>query len=575
MSTNINLKNSTDTTFSITHSDGANTKVLDSKDIAVAIDTVADFPANPNNGDVVIVRDLNRGGTFIYDSSEVAGSNDGTNFNGWIRQYSGAVNVKWFDDDIQKALNVSGTIELNSNTTYTVITPIEYTGKVTIKGNNAKILSDSITFLITDGANSNIRDIEFDTISTPYTVIRTSLVPSTYTLQYSKDGYQPTVNDGDIWSGLTTGRKNQNIESGILFESSTATQSNIIVSGIKGNFTSIILKDTDDSIVENCVIKAGKNYAGGILFWCLDSGIGSGRRNKAVNNIVKYASYSGIVYANQYDGIVTGNDCSFNGESGIKLWQGTSGAVEGKIARGMIISNNKCYSNFYDGIDAQGTYGTYDALVDMRNLITDNISWFNRQTGLVINGRYNKVSDNIFRSNGVSGIVANNSTDSIYEDNIAYGNNTKEVLTGYHQIAVVGNGNVIKGNQAGHKGITNGYNYYIDGTSSIFGINEQFDLESSVYLGSAIKKRGKENYFNLFNNGYSDVGDIGSNLNNLRTTSVRFSSSDANRPDGNWWHIFTIGDGTKCVQMAFRFTAGAGVYTREYHDSTWSSWVAI
>lgn len=33
MSTNINLKNSTDTTFSITNSDGANTKVLDSKDI--------------------------------------------------------------------------------------------------------------------------------------------------------------------------------------------------------------------------------------------------------------------------------------------------------------------------------------------------------------------------------------------------------------------------------------------------------------------------------------------------------------------------------------------------------------
>ena len=69
MSTNINLKNSTDTTFSITHSDGANTKVLDSKDIAVAIDTVADFPANPNNGDVVIVRDLGAGGIYIYDTN--------------------------------------------------------------------------------------------------------------------------------------------------------------------------------------------------------------------------------------------------------------------------------------------------------------------------------------------------------------------------------------------------------------------------------------------------------------------------------------------------------------------------
>ena len=127
MSTNINLKNSTDTTFSITHSDGANTKVLDSKDIAVAIDTVADFPANPNNGDVVIVRDLNRGGTFIYDSSEVAGSNDGTNFDGWIRQYSGAVNVKWFGVStehtnnqiyINKAVDVSNNLYFPNGTYY-------------------------------------------------------------------------------------------------------------------------------------------------------------------------------------------------------------------------------------------------------------------------------------------------------------------------------------------------------------------------------------------------------------------------------------------------------------------------
>lgn len=148
MSTNINLKNSTDTTFSITHSDGANTKVIDSKDIAVAIDTVADFPANPNNGDVVIVRDLNRGGTFIYDSSEVAGSNDGTNFDGWIRQYSGAVNVKWFgavgdgivDDTvaIQSAIlcKANNNISFIGSETYYITQPLLIVTNTIINGNN-------------------------------------------------------------------------------------------------------------------------------------------------------------------------------------------------------------------------------------------------------------------------------------------------------------------------------------------------------------------------------------------------------------------------------------------------------
>ncbi|MEA2036830.1 MAG: hypothetical protein U9O94_04940 [Nanoarchaeota archaeon] len=96
MASSIRLKNDSSTEFEIVHEDGSSAKRLASADMTVAVDTIVDFPVIASDGDVVIVRDLNRGGTFIYDSAEVANSNGGTNFSGWIRQYSGTVNVKWF-----------------------------------------------------------------------------------------------------------------------------------------------------------------------------------------------------------------------------------------------------------------------------------------------------------------------------------------------------------------------------------------------------------------------------------------------------------------------------------------------
>lgn len=113
MSSKITLKNNIDTEFTIEHSDGKVAKTIKGQDIAVAVDTIDDFPTTANDGDIVIVRDLNRGGTFIYDSSEVANDNRGTNFNGWIRQYSGAVNLKWFDT-LYEALTFASTNVLKS-----------------------------------------------------------------------------------------------------------------------------------------------------------------------------------------------------------------------------------------------------------------------------------------------------------------------------------------------------------------------------------------------------------------------------------------------------------------------------
>jgi hypothetical protein len=66
--------------------------------VAYTIDTIDDFVSIPSSYTTAIVKDLNRGGTFIWSSTGTA--NGGTVFAGatgyWIRQYDGDVNVKWF-----------------------------------------------------------------------------------------------------------------------------------------------------------------------------------------------------------------------------------------------------------------------------------------------------------------------------------------------------------------------------------------------------------------------------------------------------------------------------------------------
>ena len=45
---------------------------------------------------IVYVMDKHRGGVFVYDANKVNINDGGIVFNGWVRQYDGAINVKWF-----------------------------------------------------------------------------------------------------------------------------------------------------------------------------------------------------------------------------------------------------------------------------------------------------------------------------------------------------------------------------------------------------------------------------------------------------------------------------------------------
>jgi len=98
MASSIKLKNDLNTEMVITHKDGLPTRQMNGSDIVIAVDTIDDMKAlaNPYDGMPVFVRDMDRGGNFVYASSKIAEDNDGTNFIGYVRQYIGTVNVKWF-----------------------------------------------------------------------------------------------------------------------------------------------------------------------------------------------------------------------------------------------------------------------------------------------------------------------------------------------------------------------------------------------------------------------------------------------------------------------------------------------
>lgn len=190
----IKLKNTANTEFSISHNGTRGAKSVTSDQIVVAVETIEDFPTNPETGDTVIVKDQSRGGTFIYDATQSAVNNSGTIFNGWVRQYSGSVNVKWFgfkgdNTDETTLLNnilslglelefdknlqtkVSSTLNMfaGCNFNYLTINLQEGVAKAISKnmaGNVSNIIIDCS--LSTVVSNAILFDIDYDIVGTEY-----------------------------------------------------------------------------------------------------------------------------------------------------------------------------------------------------------------------------------------------------------------------------------------------------------------------------------------------------------------------------------------------------------------------
>lgn len=132
--------------------------------------TIDDLQADPTGQPYIIVSDLDRGGIFIYDSTQKETNNGGTIINGWVRQYTGSANVKWFgatgngstDDTqaIQNALNSVNSIFIPKGT-FKISSTLALNANNSILGNAGSVItSEQEITLIKLGNFNTIRDVE-------------------------------------------------------------------------------------------------------------------------------------------------------------------------------------------------------------------------------------------------------------------------------------------------------------------------------------------------------------------------------------------------------------------------------
>jgi len=98
MGATLRLENNTEHDFSIEHKNSSVGRAIYASDITISVDTISDMTSlvNKYDGLAVLVRDLKRGGAFIYDSTRTTENDGGVIFDGWARQYQGRKSASWY-----------------------------------------------------------------------------------------------------------------------------------------------------------------------------------------------------------------------------------------------------------------------------------------------------------------------------------------------------------------------------------------------------------------------------------------------------------------------------------------------
>jgi hypothetical protein len=294
----------------------------------------------------------------IYEQSELEARANVTPFNyaypwGDVRRY-GAVDpsgVVSSSEAFQRATNTGHVVSIPAGRFR--VSGITHTGRVVWRGEgrNSILMADKRVLTVVNGTDSIIDNLYLENITAPWIITRN---PDNWdadirsTLRRSNDdGYQPTINDHEIWPKLRDDQKEQ-IGPSLWFHGNA---SHIEISRIFGRFVTLEIYDGVNCTFRDIDIRGGGGLLGSIVFWNHNGQVG--RNNRIINVITRFSSNGAVTLSRNHDGIldnVITLDC---GESGVKFWKGD---YAGKDVRcyNMTLSNIKSSRCYYDGADLFG-----------------------------------------------------------------------------------------------------------------------------------------------------------------------------------------------------------------------------
>jgi len=423
------------------------------------------------DGDTVVVSDMNRGGTFVYDSTRTADNNGGTVFNGWVRQYDGSVNIKWFgtkgdlEDDtvaIQTAVNSlpssggsiyfpSGKYKVTSSINAAPYNNIVFYGDGVGSSQIRSTISGAATLLVGDHIGNSTRtftlhdlDIQYDGATPPsegtIAIQAKNLVSPSFIQNFSIQKFYDALHlDASSLQGniivsdfiignserygiyLTGGVQGVWISKGKIsarIENSSPVASSI---GINCKYTNGVYIDTVDCIFNNRGLMVSPNN-NETVHWLFAENLICDSNTAAGVDIVPLGNGSAA-------GLVFNGSWSSSNEIGFKLRGNTDATIDGVLINGATILNNKL-----EGIILSGGPTTFKNIQILDSQILSNNSTTVNKAGITVAPG---VSNFSIKGNTVGGI-------STHPNNQTFG---IDVLSGVSNNYVITNnecqGNVI------------------------------------------------------------------------------------------------------------------------------------
>lgn len=295
-------------------------------------------------------------------------------------------------------------------------TPLILTGS----GERSTIIDDGMAFYIHGGEGNFLNNFQMQA-ATKLTPVAPKDFPTRYpgtpvALDRIGDGvgYQPELQDGDVWPKVSKQQQSQGIGPTIL-----AASDGTHIYRITGDLISILLYDVQFSEVALCDFRAGKNFVAGIALWHTPHDGRMNMQDAIHDNHVRYASYNGIAWAASENVSVLHNQTENNGESGLKNYS-TQG--DGTYDTHIQLIGNQTRHNHYDGLDLSEDY-PHKNEQRASSIASGNTSSFNDRTGTYADGLGWTLTDNTFEGNGLSGMSLDIS-ESIISGNVLQNNNT-------------------------------------------------------------------------------------------------------------------------------------------------------